>query len=299
MKKITLFLALLAITSAALAQTCPISYKRNNGFGRECSALITLVFPDSVSCKQTSFFTILHVYQNGVELAVSFKLRSIQCVGSQSILTYCGTGGNIPAGGLLTFSFQKLGGIIIPCIVPSGGPLPVKLSAFFAKRNNNAVALNWKTETEINAKEFILERKTGNDFVTVATIAASNNSSGSSYSFADNNTNKSITLYRLKMVDIDGAFSYSNISAVKGTSTVSNFTVFPNPSSGNAKVTISDISEATDVQLVDLSGRVLKNITITNSNSIELNSLQKGMYMIRIINKNSGESVTQKLSVVN
>ena len=75
--------------------------------------------------------------------------------------------------------------------------------------------------------------------------------------------------------------------------------MFPNPSNGNAKVTISDISESTEIQLVDLSGRVLKNVIISNSNTVELNSLKKGMYMIRIVNKNSGESTTQKLSVVN
>ena len=182
---------------------------------------------------------------------------------------------------------------------PGGGPLPIRLSSFYAKRNNNTVALNWKTEIEINSKEFILERKTGSNFVAVASIAASNNANGSSYAHLDNNSYAGTSLYRLKILDIDGTFSYSNVSAVKGTSAVSSFTVFPNPSSGNAKVTISDISESTDVQLVDMSGRIIKNIPMNNRNTIELNSLQKGMYMIRIVNNNSGESVTQKLSVVN
>ena len=88
-------------------------------------------------------------------------------------------------------------------------------------------------------------------------------------------------------------------SAVKGISTASDFTVFPNPSNGSAKITISDISEPTDVQLLDISGRIIKNISVNSSNTVELNNLQKGMYMIRIVNKSSEESVTQKLTVIN
>ncbi len=181
----------------------------------------------------------------------------------------------------------------------SGGALPIKMSAFFAKRNNTSVGLSWQTESEVNAKEFVIQRKSGNDFIDVATIAASNNSNGSKYVYTDINSLKGISQYRLKMIDINGSFKYSEIRAVKGTSMMIDFTVFPNPSTGNAKVTITDISESTDVQLVDNSGRILKNISMNNSNTVDFSNLQKGMYMIRIINKNSGETLTKKLSVVN
>ena len=46
-------------------------------------------------------------------------------------------------------------------ICPGCGTLPIKLSAFYAKRNGNAVVLNWTTESEINAKEFVIERNSG------------------------------------------------------------------------------------------------------------------------------------------
>ena len=182
---------------------------------------------------------------------------------------------------------------------PSAGPLlPVNMGAFYAKRKNASVGLSWKTETEINVKEFILQRKVGGEFLDVATITAHNNSTGSFYTFSDINSFKGVSQYRLKIVDLDGSFTYSEIRAVKGTSTVGDFTIFPNPSSGNAKVTITDISEPTDVQLVDNAGRVLKTVSMNNSNTADFNNLQKGMYMIRIINKNSGESLTKKLNVV-
>ena len=187
--------------------------------------------------------------------------------------------------------------VLVPLPTP-GGQLPVNLGAFYAKRKNTSVGLSWKTETEINAKEFILQRKVGGEFLDVATIAAHNNSTGSFYTFSDINSFKGVSQYRLKIVDLDGSFSYSEIRAVKGTGAVSDFTIFPNPSSGNAKVTITDISEATDVQLIDNSGRVMKTVSMNNSNTIDFSNLQKGMYMIRILNKISGESLTKKLNVI-
>ena len=182
---------------------------------------------------------------------------------------------------------------------PTPGPLPVKMSAFYAKRRNATVELSWTTETEINAKEFIVQRKSGNDFTDISTVPASNEASGSAYVYKDVNNLKGVTQYRLKMIDQDGAFKFSEIRTVKGTSAANDFTIFPNPSTGNAKVTITDISEPTDVQLIDNSGRVLKVVSMNNSNTADFNNLQKGMYMIRIVNKNTGETLTKKLNVVN
>jgi hypothetical protein len=113
------------------------------------------------------------------------------------------------------------------------------------------------------------------------------------------NSSKGITQYRLKIVDKDASFSNSDVRTVKGTSAVSDFTVYPNPSNGNTRVTVADISEPTDIQLIDNSGRILKNIPMNNSNSVNINDLQKGIYMIRITNKTSGETLTKKITVIN
>jgi hypothetical protein len=175
----------------------------------------------------------------------------------------------------------------------------VVLSGFVAKRSKNNVQLIWKTQTEINSKEYIVERKIANDWVEVGTVTSNNSATGGSYSFVDNNPTKGTSQYRLKMVDYDAAFSNSEIRPVKGNGVAADFTIFPNPSAGNTKVAITDVSEPTEVQLIDNSGRVLKNVTLTNTSTVELNNLQKGMYMIRITNKTSGESLTKKLTVAN
>jgi len=181
----------------------------------------------------------------------------------------------------------------------NGGPLPIKISSFYTKRNGNNVTLNWRSESEINAKEFIIERNMGNGFVPVGTVAALNNGGGASYSFVDNNTSKSVSQYRLKLVDIDASFKYSETKPVKGTAAVSDFTVFPNPSVGFAKVSIADLSEATHVEVIDNAGRVVRSVELKNTSKVEINNLQSGIYLVRITNKVTGDAITKKLTVSN
>jgi hypothetical protein len=301
MKKILLSIGTLIITSIAISQTtqiCPSSFKRSNGAGGGCPiAKLTLVY---ATCPTTAL-PIDSVYQSGVKINATFDAGVITCSNNSYEVTYCITSSNIAPTGFLTIYFHAAGAFNgNTCTVPTtGGPLPVKLTDFYAKRNSSVVALSWKTETEVNAASFILQRKTGTDFVDVATIKATNDVSGSQYTYTDVNASKTVSQYRLKFIDKDGSYSLSEIRTVKGTLSVSDFTVYPNPSTGNAKVTVADISEPTDIQLIDNSGRVLKNIPMNNSNSVNIDNLKNGIYMIRITNKNSGENLTKKITVVN
>jgi len=178
---------------------------------------------------------------------------------------------------------------------PGGAVLPIKLTNFFAERKGNNVLVSWKTESEINAKEYQLERNTGGGFTRINTTAARN--SAAAYSFSDNSGQKNVSQYRLRLIDNDGSFKFSNVVAVKGLASVSDFVVFPNPSmGGNTRVTIADVNEATTLQLVDYSGRLIKNIP-TSTSTIDLTGLKNGTYLIRITNNATGGVSSQKLIV--
>ncbi len=310
MKKITLFLGLFITTTLAFSQENPCPTIVSHGFttvtnngNNSCTSKVYANATGDISAQKG---LRIQVYIGTVASTPIADNCFIVPKNSPSTL-YEGSTFTAPCNATIIYVITRYtasngtcqGGTCGIAITVDGGPLPIKMSAFFAKRNNASVGLSWQTESEVNAKEFVIQRKIGNDFIDVATIAASNNSNGSKYVYSDINNLKGISQYRLKMIDINGSFKYSEIRAVKGTAAASDFTVFPNPSTGNAKVTITDISESTDVQLVDNSGRVLKNVSMNNSNTVDFNNLQKGMYMIRIINKNSGETLTKKLSVVN
>jgi len=192
---------------------------------------------------------------------------------------------------------------IIDILCTSCGPQPVNLTSFLVGRTaGTSVALSWKTELEMTAVSFEVQRSFDNSsFKTIATLPGTgNNASNQAYSYIDNSNNsKTMSFYRIKIVKQSGEVSYSNIKTVKGLAGKLDFSVFPNPSVGNAKVTISDVSEPTRVQLIDNSGRVVKTLMLNNTNSVELNGLQKGSYMVKIIGSVSGNTEVRKLNVIN
>jgi len=292
MKKGLLFCAaFVCLSLISYSQGCPITFKRNNGNGLCIGGKMTMGW----STCPNPIPTIDSIKVSGVLIPVI--VGAGECVANK--VEYCILGGNIPVAGVIEAYFSSPSTGPWSCFVPEAGPLPIDLTSFYAKRDKNNVLLTWKTASEVNAKSFIIEKKTANGYETVGTVAAMNLANGGSYSFTDMNTSKTITEYRLKLVDQDASFKYSEIRSVKGTAAVSDFTVFPNPSTGNANVSISDVTEATDVQLIDNAGRLVKSVSMKNTNTIQLNNLQKGMYMIRIVNKESGESLTKKLTVIN
>ncbi len=93
-------------------------------------------------------------------------------------------------------------------------PLPVELTAFTAKVKGRDITLSWNTASEVNSLSFEIERKLKDsqaDWKTVSTIQASGNSnSPKDYSYTDKKLNSGKYLYRLKMIDNDGTYTYSN-----------------------------------------------------------------------------------------
>jgi hypothetical protein len=222
----------------------------------------------------TEVYTNLNAPGGASSLYATLELKTGNCGGGAS----CGT--------ILVYA-------------PTGGPLPITISSFYAKRNSNTVSLNWTTETEINSKEFIIERNAGNDFIPVGTVTSLNNANGSAYSFTDQNISKTVSQYRLKLVDIDGRVKYSDTRVVKGTQAESDFTIYPNPGNATTKVYITDLSGTTFVDLMDNAGKLIKRATLKNTNAVPLGNLQKGLYFIKVTNSTTGVAVTKKMAVIN
>jgi hypothetical protein len=100
----------------------------------------------------------------------------------------------------------------------SQAPLPVEISLFTYKLVDGKVKLLWNTATELNNKGFYVEKNTGNSWITLGFVDGKGNSNNSnSYEFTDNSQNFGKVSYRLKQVDNDGKFTYSNIIEVNAT----------------------------------------------------------------------------------
>ncbi len=90
--------------------------------------------------------------------------------------------------------------------------VPVELTSFTASIVDKNVTLNWTTATEINNYGFEVQRKSSNgDFVTIAFVEGHGTTQKpQSYSYTDKNVEYGRYSYRLKQVDYNGIFSYSD-----------------------------------------------------------------------------------------
>jgi hypothetical protein len=90
--------------------------------------------------------------------------------------------------------------------------VPVELTLFTANLINNSVLLNWQTGTETNNKGFEIQRNTsGKEFEIVGFIAGYGTTSEPvNYEFTDSDISQGKYVYRLKQIDFDGNFEYSN-----------------------------------------------------------------------------------------
>jgi len=189
--------------------------------------------------------------------------------------------------------------------------LPLDLLSFTGRlQNDNSVLLNWKTENEINTSHFTIERSIdGNRFNGIGNVPANgrNNAGGSfNYAFTDNdaiNQSSQRLYYRLKMVDIDGTYKYSNIVSISLPLTTSKLSISPNPVINEAKVTIASPADGNvKWKLIDNVGRIIlkgsENVKKGSGNNftIDMNKLPAGTYYLSVAGAGNDQEIKiQKL----
>jgi len=90
--------------------------------------------------------------------------------------------------------------------------VPVELTSFTATANAKEVTLNWSTATALNNQGFEVQRKFGlNDFATVGSVRGhGTTTSPIHYTYVDKLIDEGKYFYRLKQIDFNGTFEYSN-----------------------------------------------------------------------------------------
>ncbi len=114
-------------------------------------------------------------------------------------------------------------GVVASYFLTEGGALPVSLLDFTGVENKS-VLLNWKIATQKDLARFVIERSAdGNRFLPMNSVPVSSTSTVTrDYSTRDGQPLQGINFYRLKIIDNNGQFTYSNVVAVelKGASTL-------------------------------------------------------------------------------
>ncbi|HQR00559.1 MAG TPA: endonuclease, partial [Ferruginibacter sp.] len=167
------------------------------------------------------------------------------------------------------------------------GVLPVTIIEFTAQKNDEEVWLKWYATYETRFKQYEIERsENGSSFYKVGTLEGRNLVN---YSFTDKNLPAgNIIYYRLKMLDIDGKFSYSKIVSVRSGIRFSHALVYPNPTKGSLTLELPRaLTQSGDLIVTDLSGRTLMQQKISagqSTCSLNMSQLPAGRYIIRISN---------------
>jgi hypothetical protein len=211
-----------------------------------------------------------------------------------------GTFNGLAEGATITFNAVTLyityvGGDGNDVVLSLINPLPVELMAFTAKvQDNQTNLLEWQTASEENNDGFEIQKSIdGKSWKNIGTVEGNGTTVEiSNYNFIDESPFDGMNYYRLKQLDFDGQFEYSNIVNIQTVEQSNNQTlkVYPNPVQDN--LTIEEGRGI--VTIYNMLGQPVLEITNSESQTtINVSDLPKGQYLLRIL-KTDGTIVTQQ-----
>ena len=184
---------------------------------------------------------------------------------------------------ILTFPVSGFSGFYVSS---ANSVLPLALLNFNGKKEKNSVALQWQTTDEINTNQFNIQHSNNGTFSDIGTIPALSVTGINNYAFTDENPAKGNNLYRLKMIDVDGHFSYSNVITINFSGYSVSLKLYPNPSSSilNLKI-VSEKPENIKLRITDALGKSVyqKIIPVNsgeNSQNVNIQNIPAGTYYL-------------------
>lgn len=179
--------------------------------------------------------------------------------------------------------------------------LPIQLTSFEAKKQNNKIALNWESAYEEDFDYFEIEKSQDSKTWTVVDkIAGTNQSTAKNeYHFLDSNPLKGMNYYRLKMVDQNASFHYSETKSVEFI-TNGHVSIFPNPIKDQLNATIElDNDQDIKIQIFNINGQLINSFSQNLSRgiqtiSIDCTPLNQGMYFLNIRDDNATINIKER-----
>lgn len=186
-------------------------------------------------------------------------------------------------------------------------PIPVKFTNFTAEKKVNDALLTWNVENETAVTDFyeIQRSLNGRDFSSVNKINANvvSGNTANVYTYTDFNLkglNTNVIYYRIKQVDKDGQFAYSQIRSIQMDGKAFGVHVFPNPVLTTATLNIDlNVKNRISFILTDAAGKELQRGTINgntglNTYRLDLSNVAAGTYQLKVV----AGTETEVLSVI-
>jgi hypothetical protein len=160
--------------------------------------------------------------------------------------------------------------------IASNGILPLQLIDFSLDQSSNYILLEWITEGEFNFDYFEVQKSMdGYDFESIAKIQGKGNSESQYYyQFQDRASRNGTIYYRLKMVDVDGSYRFSDIIVGNAKQNEEQITYLV-----NNKIIYQGAFQGKSYWLINQFGQSLP-VLDTSSNFLDVTYLPKGLYRI-------------------
>jgi len=162
--------------------------------------------------------------------------------------------------------------------------LPVQLISFNVVADRERVKLEWSTVQEVNNDYFIVEKSTdGSTFYAIGRVEGSHNSNILiEYEYYDHRPSNGINYYRLRQIDFDGRYEYSNILTVE-MKRDHGLILYPNPATDYIIVEMDKSIMDAQLQIIDANGvKHLSFLVSTHQNQIDISQLPMGIFTMII-----------------
>ncbi|MCX6275139.1 MAG: T9SS type A sorting domain-containing protein [Bacteroidetes bacterium] len=186
--------------------------------------------------------------------------------------------------------------------VQSQTPLPIELLSFEAIQVSGKVSCKWITSTEINNDHFDVERSTdATNYTVIGTVKGFGQgvtTINHYYEFKDGDFCSGKVYYRLKQVDMNGAFTYSNIVSVSCKNSLLNLA--PNPTANNVVLTFyENTTGEVTIEVTDMVGQIAlkKHFNVEagyNEVEVGVSALPEGVYYLKVLNKDPQQADVAK-----
>ncbi len=166
----------------------------------------------------------------------------------------------------------------------NGSNLPVELLYFYGEQQNENVLLEWQTATEINNSHFNVEWSTnGVDFIKIGEVQGNETTTDVQfYDFLHKSPVTGENYYRLKQVDFDGKYEYTNILTIDFRFSTFDIKIFPNPTTDYFNIEAPNIVGEM-IQIFNIKGQAVKETNHSSSiTNIPVTDLARGTYFVKI-----------------
>ena len=158
--------------------------------------------------------------------------------------------------------------------------LPVDLTKFDVKKTQKSVMLSWATASEKNNDHFDIQKSSnGSDFKTIGQVKGNGTTAtGANYDFEDNTPSVGVAYYRLKQVDNNAKFVFSQVRSIRFGN--NKLLVAPTLAKEAISIIVSD-DENINYEIINLNGQKILVGKAISQQLIDVSSLNSGLYFIR------------------